>query len=421
MVRKRLHAVALVALFAAGAACAQTNIDSGMLPTVGGIRFAADVVATPSIEGRGAIEITYAVIYDELLFLKTEDGKFRSRLEVTAVVYDEEGRQIAGDSWRKTVETDSYEQTNSRAEALREVITLPVEPGTYRLKLEIRSLDTRAFGVTERRIDVPEIAPGGLAIGTLIFERRKYADPEAANIFARNPTREYGEEYPTVRLRIPIYADPGTRLELRWSVVDGDRLTQLSGVDTVAQSSFLTEYVREFSVLGLQVGPYIMRVDVRPTTGGDEEIARSRFLVITSPKSWGEDFEKMVAQISYVATRDEVERILDADPEDRDRAWQDFWDSRDPDPATPENEFKIEFLRRLGYANTRFRSVVEGWQTDMGRVYIQYGEPDDIDSQPIGKMLHAWETWYYYSEHKKFIFVDKEGFGEFRLVETSPI
>jgi GWxTD domain-containing protein len=129
----------------------------------------------------------------------------------------------------------------------------------------------------------------------------------------------------------------------------------------------------------------------------------------------------MIAQISYVASRDEVERLLDTAPEERDEAWQAFWDSRDPDPSTTENEFRTEFLRRLGYVNTRFRSVVEGWQTDMGRIYIQYGEPDDVDSQPIGRMLHAWETWYYYSEHQKFVFVDRDGFGEFRLIESSRI
>jgi len=421
MIWKWFEIAVLAALSAAVATSAQTRIDPGTPLGLGGIRFAADVVAAPSIEGRGAIEITYAVIYDELLFLRTDDGTFSARVEVTAVVYDEEGRQIGGDSWRRTIEAESYDQTNSREEAIREVIALPVGPGTYRLKLELSSLDTRAFGVTERRVVVPEVAPGELAIGTLTFERRRYADPDAANIYARNPTREYGEDYPTVRLRIPVYADPGTRLELAWFVEGSDQDVQMSGADTVAQSSFLTEYVREFSVLGLQVGPYVARVEVRPTTGGEEEVARSRFLVITSPKSWGEDFEKMIAQISYVASRDEVERILDAEPAERDSAWQAYWDSRDPDTATPENEFKTEFLRRLGYANTRFRSVVEGWQTDMGRVYIQYGEPDDIDSQPIGQMLHAWETWYYYSEHTKFIFVDKEGFGEFRLVESSRI
>jgi GWxTD domain-containing protein len=421
MTKRWLALASLIALLPAHGVRAQTGFDAGTPVSLGGIRFATDVVAAPSIEGRGAIEITYSVIYDELVFLKLDDGGYRARIEVTAVVYDDEGKQVAGDSWRKTIDVDSYDKTNSRAEAIREVVSLPVEPGSYRVKLEVSSLDTPAFGVTERRIDVPEVAPGGLAIGTLTFERRKYADPNAADIFARNPTREYGEDYPTVRVRIPIYADPGTRLVLAWFVEGADGAVQISGADTVAQSSFLTEYTREFSALGLQVGPYVVRVRVRPVAGGDGQVASSRFLVITSPESWGEDFEKMVAQVSYVATRDEVERILDAAPEDRDEAWRAFWGARDPDPSTPENEFKTEFLRRLGYANTKFRSVVEGWQTDMGRVYIQYGEPDDIDSQPIGRMLNAWETWYYYSEHKKFIFVDRDGFGEFKLVESSRI
>lgn len=418
---RRLPIVTLAATFLMVLwAGAQSRVDPGTPVSMGGIRFAADVVAAPSIEGRGAIEITYAVIYDQLLFLKTGDG-FRARIEVTAIIYDSRGRQVAGDTWRRTIDADTYEKTNSRQEAIREVLTVPVAPGRYSLKLEVASLDTRAFGVTERQIEVPEVEPGELAIGTVTFERRKYSDPDAPDIFARNPTREYGEDFPDVRLRIPVYADPGTRLELAWSAEDTDGRAQASGVDTVAQSSFLTEYTREFSVLDFEVGPYIGRVRVRPVTGGDERTARARFLVITSPKSWGEDFEKMITQISYVATRDEVERLLDAAPDERDLAWQAFWEARDPDPATEENELKTEFLRRLGYANTRFRSIVEGWQTDMGRVYIQYGEPDDVDSQPIGEMLHAWETWYYYSEHTKFIFVDKEGFGEFRLVESSPI
>ena len=129
----------------------------------------------------------------------------------------------------------------------------------------------------------------------------------------------------------------------------------------------------------------------------------------------------MIAQISYVATRTDIDRLLDAPPELRDEAWEAFWARNDPDPGTEHNEFRDEFLRRLGEANTRFKSVVEGWQTDMGRVYIQYGEPDDIDSQPMGRMLNSWETWFYYGEHTKFIFVDRDGFGEYTLVETSRI
>ena len=42
-------------------------------------------------------------------------------------------------------------------------------------------------------------------------------------------------------------------------------------------------------------------------------------------------------------------------------------------------------------------------------------------AKPIGQMLNAWEIWYYYSDHTKYVFVDREGFGEFVLHEVSRI
>ena len=394
------------------------RVDVGVPPSVGGIRFAADVWAEPALDGPAVVSVSYAVTYDELVFVRHGDG-YRARFEVTAILYDSDGRQVAGDSWRRTVDVESYGETNSR-QTVEDVLKLPAAPGRYRLKLELRSLDTPSTGVVEAMVEVPEMEAGKLTLGTIAFERERMPGEEGTGAVT-HPGREYGEDVPTVQIRIPVYGDPGTRYELRLSVETSDGVVEKTRVDTVAQTAFLTENVRRFSVLDLEVGNYVVKVVATPLAGGDRVVRRAAFRVVTSPKSWGEDFEKMIAQISYVATRDEVERLLAAAPEDRDAAWEEFWRNRDPDPTTEVNEFKEEFLRRLGYANTTFRSVVEGWQTDMGRVYIQYGEPDDVESVPVGKRLNAWETWYYYDEHTKFIFVDKEGFGEYELVETSRI
>lgn len=59
-----------------------------------------------------------------------------------------------------------------------------------------------------------------------------------------------------------------------------------------------------------------------------------------------------------------------------------FWSRRDPTPGTPENEFKAEHYRRLAYSNAHFASGVPGWKTDRGHVYIIYGTPDEIHTQP---------------------------------------
>ncbi|HVY92142.1 MAG TPA: GWxTD domain-containing protein, partial [Bryobacteraceae bacterium] len=53
-------------------------------------------------------------------------------------------------------------------------------------------------------------------------------------------------------------------------------------------------------------------------------------------------------------------------------------------PGTAENEMKTEHYRRIGYANDHFTADVAGWKTDRGRIYIQYGPPDEIESHPSG-------------------------------------
>lgn len=413
-------AASLLALLALPAGAGGANgTDLGAPPSFGGIRFVVDASAPPVASGESTVEIRYAVTYDELLFLRHEDA-YRARYEVTAILYDRDGEQVTGDSWRRAVEVADYAQTNSRRLRAEETLTLSAAPGTYRLKVELMSVDTRSSGVVETMLEIPRIAPGELTLGTIAFERG--GEPSRQDsVSVANPSREYGERVPVVRLRIPVYGAPGARYELKLSVESSDGLVFKAFTDTADQADFLTEHTREFGVLDLEVGNYFAKVRLERVGGGDRAVRRARFRVVTSPKSWGEDFEKMISQISYVATREDIELLLDAPEDARDEAWEAFWRRHDPDPDAEGNAFKEEFLRRLGYANLHFGSTIEGWQTDMGRVYIQYGEPDDIESQPVGRMLNAWETWYYYNHHTKFIFVDREGFGEFVLVEASRI
>ncbi len=398
---------------------ASAPVDEGMPPSLGDIRFAADVVVTPAVDGAGHVRITYAVTYDDLVFLRNDEG-FSSRYEVTAILYGRDWQQAAGDSWLRRVDVATYAETNSRALVVGDTLGLDVAPGTYRLRMEIRSVDTGATGAVEREVAVPEYEPGRLVLGTIVFDRAQ-AGP-APGVFVPNPSRDYGEEWPALRARVPVYGDPGARYRAELTIETDDGRTETTRVDTVLQTASMTEHSFEMSVLALDVGVHFLRVRVRAAEGGGPDAAvKARFRVLTSPKSWGEDFEKMLAQVGYIASRDEVERLREAPENGRAAAWAEFWRLHDPDPSTDANEFKVEFLRRLGHANMHFKSIIEGWQTDMGRIYIQYGEPDDAETQPVDKMLYSWEVWYYYGEHLKFTFVDTEGFGEFSLVETSRI
>jgi GWxTD domain-containing protein len=70
--------------------------------------------------------------------------------------------------------------------------------------------------------------------------------------------------------------------------------------------------------------------------------------------------------------------------EEREAFIEQFWLRRNPNPDSPENEFREEHYRRIAYANEHFAAGKPGWRTDRGHIYIAFGPPDSKDSHPSG-------------------------------------
>jgi GWxTD domain-containing protein len=89
--------------------------------------------------------------------------------------------------------------------------------------------------------------------------------------------------------------------------------------------------------------------------------------------------------VAYIISSEEIQTFkrLQTD-EEREQFIEQFWLRRDPTPDTVENEFKEEHYRRIAYANEHFPSGIPGWKTDRGRIYIEYGPPDEIDDHSSG-------------------------------------
>jgi GWxTD domain-containing protein len=94
--------------------------------------------------------------------------------------------------------------------------------------------------------------------------------------------------------------------------------------------------------------------------------------------------------------------------EERDAFIENFWQRRNPNPDSPENEYRDEHYRRIEYANEHFAAGKPGWKTDRGHIYIAFGKPDSIDSHPSGGSYERpmdegggetstfpFETWHY--------------------------
>lgn len=87
--------------------------------------------------------------------------------------------------------------------------------------------------------------------------------------------------------------------------------------------------------------------------------------------------------VRYLMTRQEWRQFRDLKtPAARLDFIRNFWDRRDPDPRTPQNEARLTFWWRVMEANRRFGDTpLPGWKTDRGKIFILLGPPDDIEKK----------------------------------------
>src|SRR5207248_10647392 len=99
----------------------------------------------------------------------------------------------------------------------------------------------------------------------------------------------------------------------------------------------------------------------------------------TSYKKW------LDQDVRWIITDDERKAFMQlSNNEERDQFIEAFWQRRNPNPDSEDNEFKDEHYRRIEYANEHFPAGKPGWMTDRGRIYIVYGPADEVESHPSG-------------------------------------
>ena len=166
----------------------------------------------------------------------------------------------------------------------------------------------------------------------------------------------------------------------------------------------------------------------RPAAAGVEVSARSgasalapapKPVLSVKYKTWLED------EVDYIITRTEREVFLKLETDkERDLFIEAFWKQRDPNPDSPENEFKTEHYRRIAHADRYLGrdSPRSGRRSDRGRIYIILGEPNDIQRIEGGFDVVPSEIWFYQDKAEvglppgfHVVFFKPHGHGEYRL------
>jgi GWxTD domain-containing protein len=149
--------------------------------------------------------------------------------------------------------------------------------------------------------------------------------------------------------------------------------------------------------------------------GKDERLER----LTPEHKKWIEE------EVVYIITDPEKDLFLDLETlEERESFIKAFWAKRDPNPATPVNEFKEEHYRRLEHANEFLgrETFRPGWRTDRGRYYIILGEPREIQRYDGYNELVSTELWFIEGDPAKglpsffyLLFFKRHDVGEYEL------
>jgi GWxTD domain-containing protein len=137
----------------------------------------------------------------------------------------------------------------------------------------------------------------------------------------------------------------------------------------------------------------------------------------------GAELDLEFQQARYLATSDEAKMFaqLESDIGKREFLTK-FWAEIEAGRSERPPMKRTEYLRRIAHANQNYKALLkDGWRTDRGRVYILYGEPDQITRVPGEAGSRPYQTWSYFNIEKgvEFVFVDRLGNSDYQLVHST--
>ena len=380
-------------------------------------RFCAD--AAYFLDGDSyTLEVYVGICNEALQFVRTKGG-YRASADVMVLVLDDTDKQVAGDTYRIRLHSSTYDKTTSVDSCETRVVRFRAAPGDFKMTIAVSDRDSHRKTILNAEIDVPDLT-GGRALSDIVFLTEEPGPKhEKWPGFRPNVKRVYSDVGKSVVFFYELY-----RMGLEDSVkvlheVFDDENSRVYGFSSVSAGDRSLAYLERIPVDSLSNGTYTLRVSMMGQEGKPVAARSKQFEVSTDVLYLGRDLDEAVALLYYIADSSFIDRLVNADPDERKTLWEQFWREKDPTPSTPRNEFYEEHLRRFKYANQHFRSsVAEGWRTDRGRIYITYGPPDEIDSGAMELDADPTEIWYYFENGRRFVFVDETGFGDYVLVSA---
>lgn len=126
------------------------------------------------------------------------------------------------------------------------------------------------------------------------------------------------------------------------------------------------------------------------------------------------NLDTAIDMMRFALSAEALREMRKGDPQARERQFNAYWKPRDPTPESAFNELMAEYFERIDHAYDTYTTPTRpGFDSPMGKTWIQYGKPTSIERRfpPEGGTVVVWEY-----PGRRFIFRATSGFGDFELV-----
>ncbi len=383
-------------------------------------------------EDQTLVQVYCEILNRDIQFYKSETG-YQADVTFDVILYNHDGDYVRDLLSKQTFVCENYERTVNLFERQYGQFDLMVSPGQYIMKVHVTDQGSKNQWSKQKHIHVPAFSRKQLAISSIqVVDHIEKVDEKTAfskNGYAilSNISHRFGADASKTNFYFEVYnLEFNERSSLPLGVKyllcseNGDTITQ--NIQTYPKNHQDCGLTFSIPKEKLYTGRYRLIVEATDYNKKESASSETWFSIYQSPHNLDfSNYDEAIALVKIIATRKEMKSIRNANA----RYWRDtiekFWMAKDPTPETARNELKEEFYNRVHHANMHFSpSVNRGWRTDQGKTYIKYGQPNNIYNigSDFAVSRRRIQIWVYFEQNLSFFFEDRNGLGEYRLVNV---
>lgn len=401
--------------------------------------FAYDVVPVKLNDTLARVDVYTQIPYGSLSFIRDLDN-YIARYDVSVQFRTKSDSIVKEQIFADTLKEKDYDATIGQTGKFvfrQKVLMLPF--GDYNVAITLTDDNARFSKMYTRKLHIPDYAHVQVGMSGILLAS-SVSDIGGKKSITPYLLRNASGLRDGVFLFFEVYDKKASdTLDAVYTAVNvkGDEVLRSTRLPLFVSGGRTQEFIKLPTQL-ISQGQYTVQLGLFPHTadtsmpvGFDTALAQSSHGLMID---WGlgvpqtaEDIDKAIEQLRWVANSDQIDSMQSAPTVEEKRArFERFWQRLDPTPGTPRNEAMELYYSRVKYANEHFKSLGDGWASDRGMIYIIFGAPSSEDNHPFDYISYGiyhgpYMIWYYDRYGRQYVFIDQDGFGDFRLASPMPI